>query len=95
MTLDEFSETTQRIIALEGLDHYLPTACYPVRKHVKVLTGLTPNIDPEKAVLEWAAKVAEKNEEFLVAFRIDATRFKVIRRIGPYSEDDIYTVATT
>jgi len=91
MTLDEFSETTQHIIAQEGFDHFLPMVCYSARQQIKVLTGMPPDFDVETWVLDWAEKLAEKNEEFLVAFRIDATRFKVIRRIGPYSEDEIYT----
>jgi hypothetical protein len=93
MTLDEFSETTQYIISKEGFDYYLPTACYPARREIKVLTGLPSHVDPEKPVLDWAAKSAEINEEFLVAFKIDGDRFKIIRRVGPFSEDEIYTVS--
>jgi len=93
MTLDDFAETTQHIISNEGFDEYLPTACYPVRREIKVLTGLPSDIDIELAVLEWASKSAAKEEEYLVAFKIDANHFKVIRRIGPYSEDEIFAVS--
>jgi len=92
MTLDEFSKTTQHIISNEGFDAYLPTACYPGRREIKVLTGLPSHVDPEKAVFDWAAKSAQKNEEFLVAFKIDASHFKVIRCVGPFIEDETYAV---
>jgi len=56
MTLDEFSDTTQRIISNDGFEEYQPTACYPARREIKVLTGLPPDIEPENAVLDWASK---------------------------------------
>jgi hypothetical protein len=91
MTLNEFSEITKQVIARDGLENYHPTVCYPARREIKVLTGVPPAVDLETAVLNWAAKSIQPNEEFLVAFRLDGTRFKIIRRVGPYSEDDIYS----
>jgi hypothetical protein len=93
MTLDEFSETTKYIISREGFDRYLPTVCYPDRGEFRVLTGLLSHIEPEQPILDWASKSAGKNEEFLVAFKIDGNRFKVVRCVGPFSEDEIYTVS--
>jgi hypothetical protein len=92
MTLDDFCETVRLIISQEGYAAFLPTACYPTRREIKVLTGLPPSIDPEKPVLDWASKSAQKNEEFLVAFKVDAGHFKIIRRVGPFSEDEIYAL---
>ena len=92
MTLDEFAIMTKRVIANDGFDEYLPTVCYPVRRQVKTLVGLPPDIEPEEPVLEWASKGAEKGEEFLVAFKIDDGHFKIIRRIGSYSEDETFSI---
>lgn len=92
MTLDEFAETTRFIIANEGFNRFLPTACYPSRRQIKVLTGLPPELDPVQAVIEWAAKAAEVNEEFLVAIPTDPHHFKIIRKVGPFSEDETYSI---
>jgi hypothetical protein len=90
VTLDEFAETTRFIIANEGIRRFLPTACYPGRRHITVLPDLPPEANPDKAVVEWAAREATPNEEFLVAFAVDPHHFKVIRTVGPFSEDEIY-----
>ena len=92
MTLDEFATMTRRVIANNGLDEFLPTAIYPARCHIKTLVGLPPEIEPDEPVLKWGAEDAHDGEEFLVAFKVDETHFRVIRRIGPYSEDDTYPV---
>jgi hypothetical protein len=94
VTLDEFAETTRFIIANEGIGRFLPTACYPSRRHISVLSDLPPEVAPGKAVVEWAARAAGVNEEFLVAFAIDPHHFKVIRTIGPFTEDEIYAVTS-
>jgi hypothetical protein len=92
MTLDEFANMTRKVIWENGFDDYLPTACYPARHHLMTLTGLSVDVAPEKPVLEWAAKSAAVNEEFLVAFKVDQTHFKIIRHIGPYSEDEVFSI---
>ncbi len=93
MTLDEFSEITYRVIANDGFEEYLPTVCYPVRREIKVLTDLPLDAGQEKAILGWASESAGVNEEFLIAFKTDSNHFKVIRRIGPYSEEQVYAVS--
>jgi hypothetical protein len=92
MTLDEFAETTRRIIRDYGFEEYLPSACYPVRREIKVLTGLPPDVEVEQAVLGWASESIRENEEYLVGFKVDESHFKIIRRVGPFSEDEIYAV---
>ena len=92
MTLDEFAEMTRCVIAQDGFANYFPTACYPLRRHLLVLEGFTTNLPPDDRVLKWASASAQENEEFLVAFKVDAMHFKIIRRIGPYSEDEIFAV---
>jgi hypothetical protein len=92
MTLDEFAIITRRVITDDGFEEYLPTACYPVRRHVKTLVGLPQDIKPDQPVLEWAAEGAQGGEEFLVAFKVDESHFKIIRRVGSYSEDETYSI---
>jgi hypothetical protein len=92
MTLDDFAKITRRVISEDGFEGYLPTACYPIRREIKALEGLPSDLAPEEPVLEWAAESAGLNEEFLVAFKVDDSRFKVIRRIGPFAEEQIYSV---
>ena len=92
MTLDEFSNMTKRIIADNGFEEYVPTAIYPARRHIQTFMGLPPDLEMERAVLKWAAEDAQNDEEFLVAFKVDESHFKVIRRIGPYSEYETYGI---
>ena len=82
-TLDEFAKTTQNVIAKGGFDEFQPTAIYPARKQIKVLARLPTNVaDTEARILWWAARPAQKGEEFLVAFKIDSRHFKIIRCVG-------------
>jgi hypothetical protein len=92
MTLDEFAMLTRRVIAEDGFDDYAPTAVYPGRSFLQVLSGVPATEDIEKAALDWAANDARNGEEFLVAFKIGKDRFKIIRRIGPYSEDEVFKI---
>jgi len=95
VTLEEFAEITRHVIAADGFDEYLPTVCYPSSRNVKTLVGLPNDIEPEPEVLEWAEKSAKGNEEFLVAFKVDAEHFKVIRRVGPFSEEQVFPAEST
>lgn len=79
MTIREFAVITRRLIAKEGFEEFQPTACYPERREVKVLAGLPPDIDAEEAVLDWAFRGADNDEEFLVAFKISDDSFRVVR----------------
>jgi hypothetical protein len=51
-------------------------------------------VNVEKAVLAWASDLAEGDEEFLVAFKIDGAHFRVIRAAGGATETQVFTVAT-
>jgi hypothetical protein len=94
MTPDEFAETTQRVIAGNGFDGFQPTAIYPARRHIKGYAGFPADFpDQEPRILHWAAEDAGKDEEFLVAFKIDQTHFKIIRCIGTKQTDSkVYAV---
>ena len=90
MTLNEFAEITRRVIARDGFDGYLPTAYFPARRHVAVLEGVPEGADTEKVALRWATDKADGSEEYLVAFRIDANRFKVVRRADDGLESAVF-----
>jgi hypothetical protein len=69
MTIEMFAEITLSIIARDGFDGFLPTACNPARRHVAVLQGVPAGVDVERAALDWASRKAEADEEYLVAFK--------------------------
>jgi hypothetical protein len=89
-TVDEFARITKRVIARDGFDEYLPTALYPDRNTVVVLEGPPEGTDLESIAVTWAADGAVGDEEFLVAFKIDAATFKVIRRYAGGQETGIF-----
>lgn len=90
MELTSFAAMNQRLIATEGFDHYLPTACYPERRVLRVLEGAPDTVDLEEIALDWALAAAEGGEEVLVAFKVDPERFKVIRRAEGQTEQGVY-----
>jgi hypothetical protein len=87
VTLSEFAKITRRIIASDGFDGYLPTALYPDRAEILVLEGIPENVDLELAATQWAFEGAKDGEEVLVAFKVSADRFKVVRRCDGVSEE--------
>ena len=87
-----FAEMTQRVIADDGFDAYLPTACYPERRVIRMLEGAPDTVDLESVALEWALAEAQGDEELLVAFRVDPTHFKVVRRAAGRHEHRVYPV---
>jgi hypothetical protein len=93
MTLDEFAAVTQRVIDKEGFHEFQPAATYPERCHIKGGAGFPSDV-PESHILRWAAEDGRDGEEMLLAFKIDDTHFKIVRRVGPFSEDQIYAVTT-
>ena len=91
-TIDEFAKITKKIIVRDGFDHYLPTALYPARKQVVVLEGAPAGSNLEGIVVTWATRGAVGDEEFLVAFKIGPTTFKVIRRYSAGKEEAVFEV---
>jgi hypothetical protein len=85
MTLDEFAAVTQRVIADHGFEDFQPTAAYPGRRHIRGGANF-PAAVPEAHVLLWATEEMRDGEEFLVAFKVDDSHFKVVRRVGSYSK---------
>lgn len=90
MEIGAFAAMNQRVIASDGFDEYLPTACYPERRVLRVLEGAPSAVDLEAIALDWALAAAEGEEEVLVAFKVDSARFKVIRRAQGQTEQCVY-----
>jgi hypothetical protein len=77
MTIDEFATITQHVIAQDGFDEFMPTACYPERPEIRALTGLPDDVEPAPAVLKWALGHAKRNEEVLIAFKSGRSEFTI------------------
>ena len=90
--MDAFAAMTRRVIASDGFDRYLPTACYPERRVLRVLEDAPDTEQLEVIALEWALSWLEGAEEVLVAFKVDAAHFKVIRRAADLSEECVYSI---
>jgi hypothetical protein len=88
--IDAFAAMTQRMIADDGFEEHLPTACYPERRVLRVLEDAPELIDLEPIALDWALDAAEGDEEMLVAFKVSPTHFKVVRRAAGHVEHRIY-----
>jgi hypothetical protein len=81
MTLDEFAETTQRVIASGSFDGFQSTVIYPARRHIKGFDSFPPDLpDAESRILRWAAEGTAKDEEFLVQNRSKALQDHSLRR---------------
>jgi hypothetical protein len=94
MTVDEFAALPQAVIDEEGFDEFCPSVCLPARRDVRTLAGIPNGQNQETAALQWISDIAEHDEEVLVVFKINATQFKVVRKVGTTHESRIYTVAT-
>lgn len=81
-TISEFVKITRRVIARDGFDGFLPTALYPGRRDLVVLEGVPDGDELEACCVRWAEGGAIANEEFLVAFKIGPTQFRVVHRFG-------------
>jgi hypothetical protein len=91
-SIEEFANITRKVISSEGFDEYLPTVLYPNRKSLAALDGVPQNEDLEPIAVAWATKGAIGDEEFLVAFKISGTRFKIVRRSAGHFESGIFDV---
>ncbi len=92
MKIEEFALITRRVIASDGFDDFLPTACYPKRSEVRTLTDLPEDIEPESEIIKWAGQHAGKGEEFLVAYKSGTAEFTVIRKKGDKRESKKFSI---
>ena len=91
VSLDEFIAMTQRIIAKDGFDDYLPTLVLPARRHIMVLESVPDTVNSEVAARKWAEDKAGSGD-FQLAFRIDARHFKAVERIAGKIEQRVVAV---
>jgi hypothetical protein len=89
MTVDDFIAMTRRVIARDGFEGYLPTLVLPERRHVTVLEGMPSDVDTEAASKRWATSLLEGDEDYFLAFKINAAQFKVIARIRGVQQEHI------
>ncbi len=90
-SLELFANITRTFIADGEFEEFLPTVLYPDRKQLGALEGVPPEADIEKIAVTWAASGAlAEDEEFLVAFRINCTQFKIVRRINKEFEQGTF-----
>jgi len=82
MTVQQFAAITFRIIAKDGFEDYIPTALFPERNHIEALEGKPADVDVEGVSRKWAQDRPQGTEEYLVAFKIDQTHFKVVRHFS-------------
>ena len=79
--LDQFVKMTQRIIAEDGFDNYLPTLLLPATREVRVLDQVEGDGE-SLGITDWLAEQVGPDEDFLVAFRAGDAHFMVVGRLG-------------
>ena len=79
--IDQFVEMTQAIIRKDGFADYLPTLVLPQTRQIAVLDTDLSGDNHESAVYDWISGRISSDQDFLVAFKVDAEHFKVFGRI--------------
>ena len=79
--LDQFVKMTQRIIAEDGFDNYLPTLLLPATREVRVLDQVEGDGE-SLGVTDWLSEQVGPDEDFLVAFKAGDAHFMVVGRLG-------------
>jgi hypothetical protein len=80
--IDGFIAMTHRVITRDGFENLMPTLWLPERGDVRVLEGVPADADLNTVVSKWVIGVVTPTENYLVAFRTNATHFKVVARIA-------------
>ena len=79
--LDQFVKMTQRIIAEDGFDNYLPTLLLPATREVRVLDQVEGDGE-SLGITDWLSEQVGQDEDFLVAFKAGDAHFMVVGRLG-------------
>ncbi len=79
--LDQFVKMTQRIIAEDGFDNYLPTLLLPATREVRVLDQVEGDGE-SLGITDWLSEQVGPDEDFLVAFKAGDAHFMVVGRLG-------------
>lgn len=93
MQLDDFANMTLQIIQRNGLDDYLPTACFWEQKKLLVLEEIPAGMDTEVAARSWAQSIARPGESYFLAYRHSNTAFKVLQIVGEHVTERIMTLS--
>lgn len=91
MTTDDFIAMTQRIIARDGFDDYLPTLVLPDSAQVFVLEGIPPDVDHDFAARRWVNKNVGDGDNYFLAFKISDSQFRVVVRLAGKIEERVAT----
>jgi hypothetical protein len=92
VTLEEFATISRRVIARDGFERFAPTACYPARRHIAVLAGLSHTANLQNTAITWAIEKSFPDEEFLVAFKVSEFEFKIVRRHQGHLDEAVFAV---
>ena len=90
--LDQFVKMTQRIIAEDGFDNYLPTLLLPATREVRVLDQVEGDGE-SLGITDWLAEQVGPDEDFLVAFKAGDAHFMVVGRLGGQACERLCEVA--
>jgi hypothetical protein len=93
VTIDEFAAVTVRVIQRDGVDGYLPTACYPATRRMVVLEGYPEPIVPGQVVRDWAAAGVGGRDAHFVAYKLDQYRVQVELIVGSVSDSRVLDFA--
>ena len=93
MTVDDFIDAQQQLIAEGDFDGYLPTLWVetPGQVKVNVLMDAPDGEELETVAREWAQQMARKHD-YCLAFKADDSRLKVVARVGGVSSERIVPV---
>ncbi|KQP20497.1 hypothetical protein [Pseudorhodoferax sp. Leaf267] len=92
--IEQFIAMTHRVIEEEGFEDYLPTLLRPQRKDVRVLDGIPEGDDIESQAKDWAecSVDEDEDEDFILAFKADASHFKVVARVNGINSETVCDV---
>jgi len=80
--LEQFVNATRQVIAEDGLDTYLPTLLNLTRGDIVVLDDIPDDVDMEAAANHLVTRETKPGDEYLLAYRISATHFRVVQVMG-------------
>lgn len=91
--IDSFIEITRESIEEDGIEDFLPVLLFPDREAVHVLGYASSSINHEPEALAWVDQAVTANENYLLAYKIDEQRFKVVACINGNREERLCSVS--
>ena len=90
--LDSFIAITRQVIAEDGIGEFLPTLMFPDRDAVHVLEDASDATSHEIEAVAWRAQMVPAGEDYVLAFRVNEDRFKIVGRVGGSEVDRLCAV---